>query len=57
MAKDGRLEIRLREADLRWFQACADIERVSVSEWVRRVAVLRAAELLPHPGENEKEVA
>lgn len=43
--KDRLITFRVSEAQERRFQRAAEVECTSVSEWLRRLALLRVAEL------------
>jgi len=47
MARECFVNARVTPAEKTWFQECAKVERLTVGEWLRRLAILRAAELMP----------
>lgn len=49
MARESHIGVRVDELEKSWFQRCAKVERLPVGEWMRRLAILRANELMPKP--------
>ncbi len=54
MPKDTTIQVRAPRPQKERFRRCAEIERLSLSEWLRRLAIVRAAELLPDASDDAR---
>jgi hypothetical protein len=49
MARGEMVTLRVTASEKRWFQRVAEMERLTLGEWLRRLAVLRAVEVTGEP--------